>query len=207
MNVQDTLAPEHPKTWAGMLRMIFARQAELMEKYRSIEGLPHAPVSLHLAAGQKILKDFAWRMTEELTESYEGWFKHNDRADAEVHALEELADAVHFFVELCIFAGIDADMCITRLATFPPARNSRPAWSSGYWQVVFKLGVAMNFLRNKAWKQSQVPTDVNRFQIALLDTYETLFMLWADLGYAQEHVFDYYMRKAAVNTFRQRTKY
>jgi len=206
MNVNDTIAPAPPKTWAEMLPMIFLKQEQLMTRYRDIEKLPDWPVSLHTHSGQKVLKDFAWRTVEELTESYEAWFKHKHREEGEVHALEELADAMHFFVELCLFAGVGVHQCLVATKDFPPVRR-HSASSDAYWQVTFKLGVAMNFLKNKAWKESQVPTDVNRFCNALLDTYVAMLLLWADLGYTQEHLFSYYFRKAQVNEFRQRSSY
>ena len=206
MNVNDFVAPAAPKTWEEMLPMIFLQQEQLMMKYRDIEGLPLPPVSLHTHSGQKILKDFAWRTTEELTESYEAWLKHDNRLDAEVHALEELADAVHFFVELLILAGIGVNECLTRCKSFPRAAV-KSASSDAYWHMTFKLGIAMNFLRNKSWKVSEVPTDTVRFRHALLDAYFIMLSLWADLGYTKEHLFDYYMRKAQVNQFRQRSQY
>lgn len=206
MNVHDTIAPDAPKTWAEILPMIFIKQEQLMTKYRDIEHLPDWPVSLHTHSGQKVLKDFAWRTVEELTESYEAWFKHKNRVDAEPHALEELADAMHFFVELMLYAGVGVEACLVAKQFFPPAARTAPS-SDGYWQVTFKLGVAMNFLKNKAWKQSQIPTDTTRLYLALMETYQAMLFLWADMGYTQEHLFSYYFRKAQVNEFRQRSAY
>jgi hypothetical protein len=209
MNVNDFVLPAvRPKTWPLILPLIFQRQAQLMEQYQAIEGLPKSPLSVHHAVSQKVLKDFAWRTTEELAESYEAWEKHPDNFEvAEQHALEELADAWHFFVELLIFAGITAEQCLAvQNRIVIPIRN-RVASSDAYWYVVYKLGIAMNFLRNKAWKQSQVPTDEKRFREALLDTYKTMCMLWSDLGYGEDQIYSYYFRKAEVNAFRQRSKY
>jgi hypothetical protein len=178
-----------------------------MMRYRDIEKLPNPPVSVHTHSGQKVIKDFAWRTTEELTESYEAWFKHDKPEQAETHALEELADALHFFVELCIFADIGPGQCILAMPNFPPINRRKGSSSDGYWQVTYKLGIAMNFLKNKQWKVSQVQTDETRFRNALLDTHCTMLMLWADLGYSAQHVWDFYFRKAQVNEFRQRSAY
>jgi hypothetical protein len=206
MNVHDTVAPTAPGTWAEMLAMIFIKQEQLMTKYRDIEGLPDWPISLHTHSGQKVVKDFAWRTVEELTESYEAWFKHRNHLDAEPHALEELADAMHFFVELMIYAGMSYDAALVAMRDFPIERRKTSS-SDGYWQVTFKIGVAMNFLKNKAWKQSQVSTDVGRFFMALAEAHQAMLFLWVDLGYTKEHLFDYYFRKSAVNEFRQRSAY
>lgn len=212
MNITDYQIPsECPAQWPDVLRAIFARQRELMAKYKEIEQLPSAPVSLHHAHGQRVIKDFAWRTVEELTESYEAWDKHGDRTIAETHALEELADAVHFLVELLIFAGVSEEACITKVDRYPetvPDRFSQTRWSvEVYWQVTYKLGVAMNFLRNKAWKRSQVPTDEGRFRASILVAFEALVRLWATLGCDQTVLFNFYFRKSEVNKFRQRSNY
>jgi hypothetical protein len=52
-----------------------------------------------------------------------------------------------------------------------------------------------------------VPTDEQRFRQGLLETFQQMMMLWADLGYNEGHVFDFYFRKSEVNAFRQRSNY
>jgi hypothetical protein len=96
-----------PKVYGSEDRLhhIFKRQRELMVKYEKIEkrnGLLQTdliPVDLHCKNGQARLKDFAWRFTEELTEAGD--------AEGILHRQEELADALHFLIELCILVGID----------------------------------------------------------------------------------------------------
>lgn len=206
VNITEFEAPECPPLFIDILGGIWERQRALMTKYKEIEQLPDPPVSLHHAHGQRILKDFAWRTHEELTESFEAWLKHEDSNVAEMHALEELADATHFLVELCIFAGISATQCAAYSGVMPVPKTGM-SMSARYWWTTYKLGLAMNFLRNKAWKVSQVPTDEPRFRQALLETFHGLLMLWTGLGYTQETMWDYYTRKHQVNGFRQRSKY
>src|ERR1700744_6362039 len=50
------------------------------------------------------LKDFAWRITEELAEATECF---NHKPFNRTHFLEELIDALHFSVELCCYSGIE----------------------------------------------------------------------------------------------------
>jgi hypothetical protein len=101
-----------------LFEAIFQRQHELMVKYHSIEeknGLlqtPEVPVNIDSALGQARLKDFAWRVTEELGEAMnclknKPWKVTQMETDRK-HYLEELADAFHFFIELCILSGLDA---------------------------------------------------------------------------------------------------
>lgn len=218
MNITDYESPPCPETWAKVLEAIFDRQKVLMMEYKKIESLPDAPVSLHTFNGQRIIKDFAWRTVEELAESFEAWQKHDDPKIAELHALEELADSFHFFVELLQFAGISAQQCLDVVTEFPfvnrlirdfPAKPDEVRYNrvTLYWDVTYKNGVAMNYLRNKPWKQSQVPTDERRFREACLVTFAALVDCWAGIGYTMEELFQFYMRKSEVNKFRQRSNY
>lgn len=215
MNIKDFDAPPPPATWDETLAAIFARQYELMMKYKTIEQLPDPPVPLHHQHGQRIIKDFAWRVTEELTESFEAWQKHGDDYEvAQLHALEELADAMHFFVELCLFAGVTVEQCLNHMQhAYPPVAQSGTVHAGerhsavAYWTVVYQLGIAMNFLKNKAWKTSHVPTDEGRFREALLIAFASLVQLWASLGYEMQDLHAFYFRKSEVNKFRQRSAY
>lgn len=119
MNITDVKnKPE--KDSGDMLRLIFDRQKQLMDKYHEIEakvGLlqtPDVPVDLHSHLGQARLKDFAWRITEEIGEAMsclknKPWKQTQMETDVQ-HYFEEIADAFHFFIELCLLSGINADM-------------------------------------------------------------------------------------------------
>lgn len=110
-DVQDVQVSEGE----DMLVSIFAKQRELMRKYEEIEqknGLlttSDVPVNLHDRFGQQRLKDFAWRVTEEIGEAMnclknKPWKQTHMQTD-EAHYKEELIDALHFFVELLILSG------------------------------------------------------------------------------------------------------
>lgn len=99
-----------------LLDMIFRKQMYLMEKYHEIEKkngcliTADVPVDLHSHVGQHRLKDFAWRITEELGEAMnclknKPW-KVTPMATDIQHYKEEISDAFHFYVELCILSGI-----------------------------------------------------------------------------------------------------
>lgn len=215
MNITHTEAPDTPATWPEIVAAIFERQRELMGKYQQIENLPTPPVSLHTANGQKVLKDFAWRSTEELTESFEALeaqrfqISPDERDMHRLHQVEEIADALHFLVELLLFAGISADAAIEATPSFPHPDfdGTYEEHQVAYWRATYKLGIAMNFLRNKPWKQSQVPTDEGRCRAALLGSWKAHVQLWSDLGYGSDTMFNFYFRKSEVNKFRQRSNY
>lgn len=99
------------------LQLIFARQRELMDTYHGIEQRNGALVvepahygNLDARVVQMRIKDMAYRCIEELSEATntlknKPW-KNDEVATDRDHFYEELADAFHFFVELCIIAGL-----------------------------------------------------------------------------------------------------
>lgn len=93
-----------------MLEAIFRRQNELMIKYHDIElrsGLMQTedcPVNLDDKRGQARIKDYSWRVTEELGEALDARMQ-----DDLPHFKEELIDGLHFLTELSILSGIGVD--------------------------------------------------------------------------------------------------
>lgn len=231
MNVDDVAVTlEYP---ADKLADIVRRQTELMQKYHHIEkanGLLQTdivPVDIHDRFGQARLKDFAWRVTEEIAEATEAMIIH---ADIPQHALEELGDALHFMIELDILSGIDFDQHIVGACNFdhecglerlyhslprldePLQLGSMPN-SVGVsivrdhaYSVVESLGKAMNCLKQKPWKQTHLLTDRGKYIGHLAAANRAFFLLCFTLMDAKG-VYDVYCRKGAVNQFRIRSKY
>lgn len=213
------------------LLLIFERQTELMEKYHAIEeknGLlqtKDVPVNLHDAKGQARLKDFAWRVTEELGEALEALQKHKDIRD---HFDEEVADALHFLVEFTILAGISpkeivgdyttsVDLLeslyyqgIRRLSRFKedyPKVRTYPSLTFWTGRIIEGLAKTCNTLKNKPWKQSQMLTDVNQFKTCLKETWLNFIELCVVAEIDSDKLFKLYFRKSEVNKFRQRSNY
>lgn len=96
---------------------IFWTQGQLREAYQKIErsqgfDCPDVPGPLDDAKFQAHLKDLAFRCVTELVEAMEclknkPWKLSQVPTDVD-HYYEELADALHFFVELCSASGLDA---------------------------------------------------------------------------------------------------
>lgn len=118
MNVND-VKKEDVVINGDMLQSIFDKQKSLMEKYHHIEkdnGLlqtEDCPVNMNDPKGQARLKDFAWRITEEIGEAMnclknKPWKQSHMETDV-THYQEELIDGLHFFVELLILSGMDAE--------------------------------------------------------------------------------------------------
>jgi len=210
MNINDFDAPEFTPDW---LKDIFERQTQLIEKYAEIEGMPTYPFSPHTREGQKWFKDFMWRVTEEIGESYEAYaenLKTDDPEQSKAHAthqLEELIDALHFLVELVILTGKDWEWARDQLDNAEVILPADATMGDAYWLPVYWLGMVGNTLKNKPWKQTEMPTDENKFYTNLGRAFTSLFITMACIGADEPKVYDFYTRKHQVNQFRQRSKY
>ena len=102
-----------------MLQSIFDRQFDLLIEYKLIEwkNLPHVvpekiPVEINSYMGQDQIKQrFFWAIIE-MAEAIDclknkPWKQTMVEVDVD-HFREEVADALHFFIEGCILAGITA---------------------------------------------------------------------------------------------------
>jgi dimeric dUTPase (all-alpha-NTP-PPase superfamily) len=118
VNVTDFDDVEIPE--GDMLQTIFDGQLELIAKYHDIEQKRGALVIEPENFGridhrfvQWRIKDLAFRMIEEMTEATntlknKPW-KQSEVPTDQTHFYEELADSFHFFIELCITAGLTAE--------------------------------------------------------------------------------------------------
>lgn len=211
MNINDYEAPAFTPEW---LKDIFERQTQLIEKYSDIENMPTYPFNVHTRDGQKWFKDFLWRVSEELGESYEAHHMRsieddkNKQVAHKVHQLEELIDALHFLVELIILTGKDWQWAREQLDSDDPlVPTDEPTTEFHYWQVSYYLGMVGNTLKNKPWKQTEMPTDEEKFYDNLGRSFKALFTCMAFIGAKEDKVYDYYTRKHQVNQFRQRSNY
>lgn len=110
------------------LERIYELQKGLLDSYIKIEGLPPYPIDVNTKKSQVILKDFTSRVIEELAEGYESHLevvkimdsvgenlnllspeKHNLMISHLQNLNEEQADAMHFMVELLIYANIQPE--------------------------------------------------------------------------------------------------
>ncbi len=89
------------------------------------------------------------------------------------------------------------------LHTFEGQRRVR----SIIYRITEELYEAGNCLRNKAWKSSQVPCDVDHFLEEVSDALHFVLQLYIELGLNADDMVSLYFKKAKVNEFRQETKY
>lgn len=75
------------------------------------------------------------------------------------------------------------------------------------YRIAEELFEAGNTMRNKAWKQSQVPIDADHFWEEVSDAVHFLIQLYIENGKTAEDFIEGYLRKNKVNRFRQESKY
>lgn len=199
------------------LEAIFNRQKELMEKYHDIElrsGLMQTedcPVNLDDKRGQARIKDFSWRVMEEVGEALDA-YEQNDM----VHFKEELIDGLHFLVELTILSGYDKLFGgslgkinldgLYESSKFISDKKGKIRLMEDVTNLVMDLGMMCNCLKNKPWKQTNMVTDKDNFakQISKVWlSYVRLLSQYMDV----DEITNTYLKKSQVNKFRQRSNY
>ena len=195
------------------LRAIFDRQKELMEKYHDIEfksGLMQTedcPVNLDDKRGQARIKDFAWRITEEIGEALDAIENELDES-ALLHFHEELVDGLHFLTEMTILTGYDLPE-YTTLKDLIEEGSYRDCYTLNdlVSDHVMYLGMMCNCLKNKPWKQSMMKTNKENFYKHLKLVWSNYVAILTSQDLTEEEITDLYLRKSQVNQFRQRSNY
>lgn len=218
MNITHAISEE---IHGDKLVAIFNRQKELMGKYHDIEkrsGLlqtEDCPVNLDDKRGQARIKDFAWRITEEVGEALDALIGDEDIE----HFNEELVDGLHFLTELTILAGFEPeDIAALVVKTDPSPKDALDAIceyvdSEEYdlkWAImdlIRRLGMMCNTLKNKPWKQSHMKTDREAFKEKLGEVWKTYFYILVSSLKTSDAVAEIYLKKSQVNKFRQRSNY
>ena len=195
------------------LRAIFDRQKELMEKYHDIEfrsGLMQTedcPVNLDDKRGQARIKDFAWRITEEIGEALDA-IENESGESALLHFHEELVDGLHFLTEMTILTGYDLPE-YTTLKNLIEEGSYRDCYSLNdlVSDHVCYLGMMCNCLKNKPWKQSMMKTNKENFYKHLKLVWSNYVAILTSQDLTEEEITDLYLRKSHVNQFRVRSNY
>ena len=201
------------KTNKESLRAIFDRQKELMEKYHEIEfrsGLMQTedcPVNLDDKRGQARIKDFAWRITEEIGEALDA-IENESGESALLHFHEELVDGLHFLTEMTILTGYDLPE-YTTLKDLIEEGSYRNCYTLNdlVSDHVMYLGIMCNCLKNKPWKQSMMKTNKENFYKHLKLVWSNYIAILTSQDLTEEEITDLYLRKSQVNQFRVRSNY
>ena len=201
------------KTNKESLRAIFDRQKELMEKYHDIEfksGLMQTedcPVNLDDKRGQARIKDFSWRITEEIGEALDA-IENESGESALLHFHEELVDGLHFLTEMTILTGYNLPE-YTTLKDLIEEGSYRDCYTLNdlVSDHVMYLGMMCNCLKNKPWKQSMMKTNKENFYKHLKLVWSNYIAILTSQDLTEEEITDLYLRKSQVNQFRQRSNY
>lgn len=134
---------------------MFKMQKALLKKYIVIEKLPEFPVDLSSRIGQSTIKKEAHRFMEELAEAYGDLEEALDQASINqvdkakkltASYNEEIADALHFLLEVLIYSGMEdeyIDFVLMNLLNEKGLDNfSLPGNILG---TFFKLGNYLNY--------------------------------------------------------------
>lgn len=203
------------------LDLIFQEQHKLIEKYHPIEdksALMHTrlcPVAIDDRFGQARLKDFAWRITEELTE-------YTTATEGQQHAHEELGDVCHFLIELIILSNLNPIKLVSKeFFKTEPHLNCKLEWCfnriqddhhyvgkiDATYRVIESLGLAMNCLKQKPWKQTHIATDIKKYNKYITWTWNCFIRLCIEEHITPHQLFRLYFLKNKVNQFRINSKY
>lgn len=164
--------------------------------------------------GRKTQEEFrllAWRFTEEVIEAEEVWSTRQIAARHLYH--EEVADALHYLVELCLATGVMEDELVSGTNAIDPqgdrleyffkeaAKNmllhiqvSNP-W---YW-CLRALGLAMMELRQRPWRKDFRETDRKKWTMGMHLTFQSFINACLKTNITADELFQAYMRKAAEN--------
>lgn len=185
------------RAWKLILRAIFEQQATLMAQLKEVEQLPAPPLPLHTPGAQRVLKDFAWRTTEELGGAFHSLISGTRFANAPVpiETFNELADALHFFVEMLIFAGVGADQCSAIGFPGEPPEGIDHSTDELFWRAVYSLILATGELKCKPWRPAPTPTNEGAFREKLIRAFDDFMIVWATLGATPADVDRHYFRR------------
>ena len=152
---------------------------------------------------QEIFKKFAWRITEELIEAKEE-VVHLD------HIHEEIIDSFNFIIEIYLLYGWDQ----TKLSPFSwPIRVINPLedpiinYDKELFDVIYRLGLTCNLLKNRQWRSSQYLVDLYIFEERFRSVWDAILNLFSALGLTPKQVLRLWSLKYQVNNFRIRTNY
>ena len=206
MNILDFEADEFNKnTW---LKDMYNKQKEIAEKYKEIEGMPNLPMNINTKDGQIFMKKMIYRTIEELGESYQSIFDPENNAvivnGIDLHKSEELADALHFFLEMLVVVGIGPEILEEAYKSYEYVE--KPIIET-YWFCTYRLAMIGQNLHNKPWKSSMVSTDIKIVRQCIIDAFYALLDVFRVNGNSDEDIYSYYTRKHKTNEFRIRSKY
>jgi hypothetical protein len=186
---------------------IIRHQAHLMENFRAVESkngffFPSSPVLLDDYQGQHELRRLAWHIQEELCEAAEALDRSFGTGNEEVN--KELIDALHFVAEFMLTLGYwPSDLPPER--TVPHADALLDGVAANLFQAMIDLGLAINLLKNKPWKQTARPVSADVFKERWAKFIRSFVRTCYACGMTDDDIQSTYLGKAAENQVRINT--
>lgn len=211
------------------LEEIFQKQASYLRTlapiYEHNEFFSHArpmPWSLNSRVYQEEFRLLAWRCTEEVFEALEYLYSNQEavldnRPEAKAKFHEEIADAFHFFVELCLATGITSrdviyyyeGMCIPleqdalshifRFVGCRPEDTIPQRW----YMFIGRLARAMMSLKQRPWRTDDRPTDEKRFNRDMAAAFVSFIAACRRSGVNADALYNAYFAKNKINDERR----
>ncbi len=165
--------------------------------------------TIQSAAGQAVIRRYAWQITEEITEALD------KRGDFFGFA-EELSDAFHFLLELLVILKFDKEPSMVAdiqfdwdqfregTALVTPWHDS---WERCFLRFIRDLGMTMNLLKNRPWRLDIRDTDEGAFKFQLKCCFQQFLIACQAAGVTYSRLWDAYERKMLVNIDRSEGKY
>ena len=176
---------------------IVSKQADLELQFESGLAERIAEFDINCFEDQELFKAYCWRITEELCEAIEA-IREKDM----VHTSEELIDALNFTLNLYRLCGVEV--------TDPVVYSAMEAKATvdGYiFEIIYKINLAANCLKNRSWRSSQYMVDLYVFEPRLLAILPCIMQVFRVLGIDEAEVRSLWSLKYQVNKFRVETKY
>jgi len=204
------------------LAEIFKRQLEFVKSlepiYRDNLMFPgYYPLRLDSRDDQEHFRLLAWRCMEELCEAVECYYEYLDTESYEGKFAEEMADALHFLIELCIATGVtegelvsgyeatilnpEVDQlhyCFWRIGNATEATIPERIGNVGY-----KLGLAMHQLRQRPWRTDDRPTNRTIFVGRMSATWYTFVTACKRAKIGPADIYNAYFAKSCINKIRR----
>lgn len=205
MNILDFTSDDFNKdSW---IKDMYEKQEIVAKKYKDIERMPDYPMSIDSRNGQIWGKDFLYRILEEIQESQQSILEPETSViidGKDIHRSEELADALHFYLELLIIWGIKP---IFLENAYKEYKYEEKSLLEAYNYGAYRIGMVGDCLKNKSWKQDMIRTDINKLRNRLKLLFFAILDLFRVNGNTDEDIWDLYTKKNKVNLFRQGSNY
>lgn len=211
------------------LTAIFEHQREQMTAYHEIVEVNgflfdhKIPVTNQTIEGEEMIRRTLLHFMEEIAEAQEVFtHKMGETDDREPYDLlhEELADALHFIVEVGILVGMkprefcwweikpQEELLEAAFANRVDLDQSEVIEGEVYflWPYYYS-GLALNQLKNKIWKQKLKNSDMHVFRKRVRQIFASYITLCWSLNLNASQLFDWYMGKAKKNGERRESGY